>query len=328
MRRQSEPQRSMRQCGARCFQGTGGRNRAWRRIDEFGNRKAEAKKMNSISAQEEGDRHSATLVRSQRITPEDSPEDVRHLVFRTADPSFQSRTGQSIRVLAPGQFGNKFHPRFYTIADPDREGEDSTEFSLCVRRCFYVDEHSGEQVKGVASNFLCDLQPGDHMEFTGPMGLAFPVPENPKAGILMIGMGTGIAPFRAFIRHLYEDLGGWKGKVRLYYGARSGMEMLYMNDENADLANYFDQKTFKAFQAVSPRPAFQEPIAIDKAMEQNAAEIWAMVKSPDTHLFVAGMKGMLETVEKTLSGIAGSQEEWAKRRNDLVSGGRWHEVLY
>lgn len=284
--------------------------------------------MNSISVQDEGERLSATLVRSQRITPENSPEDVRHLVFRTADPSFQSRTGQSIRVLAPGQFGNKYHSRFYTIADPDREGEDSTEFSLCVRRCHYVDDHSGEQYKGVASNFLCDLRPGDHIEFAGPFGLAFPVPENPKAGILMIGMGTGIAPFRAFIRHIYENLGGWKGKVRLYYGARSGLEMLYMNDENDDLAHYFDQKTFKAFQAISPRPGFGEPVALDKALEQNAAEIWAMIKSPDTHVFIAGVKTMLEAVEKALAGIAGSADEWTKRKNDLVSSGRWNEILY
>jgi sulfite reductase alpha subunit-like flavoprotein len=290
--------------------------------------KAEVRTMTNISAQDEGELYSATLVRSHRITPATSQEDVRHLVFRTTDPSFQSRSGQSIRVLAPGQYGNKYHARLYTIADPDRESDDGTEFSLCVRRCFYLDDHSGEQYKGVASNFLCDLEPGDRIDFAGPFGLAFPVPDNEKAGILMIGMGTGIAPFRAFIRHLYENLGGWKGKVRLYYGARSGLEMLYMNDENNDLANYYDQKTFKAFQAVSPRPAFQEPIALDKAIEQNAAETWTMIKHADTHVFVAGMTAMLASVEKTLAGIAGSQEEWAKRKAELVSSGRWHEILY
>ncbi|MGB0127929.1 MAG: FAD-binding oxidoreductase [Rhodocyclaceae bacterium] len=284
--------------------------------------------MTNFSTQDEGEHHSATLIRSHRITPENSPEDVRHLVFRTADPSFQSQSGQSIRVLAPGQYGNKYHTRLYTIADPDRESEESTEFSLCVRRCFYLDDHSGEQYKGVASNFLCDLKPGDRIEFAGPFGMAFPVPANNKAGILMVGMGTGIAPFRAFIRHIYENLGGWKGKVRLYYGARSGLEMLYMNDENNDLGSYYDQKTFKAFQAVSPRPHFGEPIALDKAIEQNAAETWAMIKSPDTHVFIAGMKTMLESVEKTLAGLAGSEEEWNKRKNELISSGRWNEILY
>ena len=272
--------------------------------------------------------YSATLVRSTRITPEESPEEVRDLVFRTSDLSFDCKTGQSIRVMAPGQHGNKYHARFYSIAEPDRETDDSTEFTLCVRRCFYVDDFSGEQYKGVASNYLCDMRPGDTIEFSGPFGSAFPIPQNKKAGILMIGMGTGIAPFRAYIRHLYESVGEWKGKVRLFYGARSGLEMLYMNDENHDLANYYDQKTFKAFQAVSPRPHFEEPVALDKAIEQHATEVWAMIKSPDTHVFVAGMKAMLENVEKTLAALAGSEQEWAKKKDDLVSSGRWGEVLY
>jgi hypothetical protein len=37
---------------------------------------------------------------------------------------------------------------------------------------------------------------------------------------------------------------------------------------------------------------------------------------------------MLEPVEKTLAGLAGSQEEWTERKNELVASGRWHEILY
>jgi len=271
--------------------------------------------------------YSATLVRSQRITPESSKEEVRHMVFRTGERAFACKTGQSIRVMAPGQFGNKFHVRLYTIADPDKETDEGTEFTLCVRRCFYVDEYSGEQYKGVASNYLCDLKPGDNIAFTGPIGLAFPVPASRSADLLMIGMGTGIAPFRAFIRHLYENLGGWDGKVRLFYGARTGLEMLYMNEQNNDLANYFDEKTFKAIQAVSPKPHFDAPVALDKAIERNATEVWEMLQKPDTQVFIAGMETMLKGVEKALSDHVGAAE-WARKRNELVSSGRWNEVLY
>jgi ferredoxin--NADP+ reductase len=230
--------------------------------------------------------------------------------------------------MAPGQYGNKYHPRFYSIADPDEEREDSTEFTLCVRRCFYVDEFSGEQHKGVASNYLCDLQPGETIQFAGPFGIPFPVPDNRKAGILMIGMGTGIAPFRAYIRHLYENVGGWKGKVRLFYGARTGLEMLYMNDENRDLANYLDRKTFKAFQAVSPKPHLEAPVALDQTIAEHGAEVWSMIKAPDTHVFVAGVEAMLAVVEKTLAGIAGSEAEWKRCKEELVSSKRWITVLY
>lgn len=283
--------------------------------------------MSSQLTSNETKAYSAKLIQSGRITPEASKEEVRNLVFRTDDLSFESRIGQCIKVMAPGEYGNQYHTRFYSLADLNKK-EDSTEFSLCVRRCFYVDDFNGEEYRGVASNYLCDLQPGAEVTFSGPFGQPFEVPANRKADLLMIGMGTGIAPFRALVRDIYEKVGLWEGKVRLFYGARSGLEMLYMNDENSDLANYFDQKTFKAFQAVSPRPAFEVPAALDKALESNAAEVWKMLQGADTRVFIAGAEAMLEDVEKALSGIAGSPAAWQAKKAELVASGRWNEVLY
>lgn len=284
--------------------------------------------MTNLSTPNESALLSAKLISSTRITPAESPEEVRHLVFRTEDLGFDAKAGQSIRIMAPGQYGNKYHTRLYTLADPEQQNADDSEFTLCVRRCFYIDDFSGEEYKGVASNYLCDLQPGQSISFDGPVGLVFPVPANKKADLLMIGMGTGIAPFRAYIRHIYEKLGGWEGKVRLFYGARTGLEMLYMNDENKDLAQYFDQKSFKAIQAISPRPALKAPVAIDKAIEENAAEVLEMLKGSETHVFIAGAEAMLEAVDKSLSKVAGSEKAWKDTKAVLVNSGRWNEVLY
>ena len=74
--------------------------------------------------------YAATLVRSQRITPPNSTEDVRHLVFRRDDPSFSCKTGQCVRVMAPGQYGNKYHPRLYLVADNDVERDGGVEFAV------------------------------------------------------------------------------------------------------------------------------------------------------------------------------------------------------
>jgi ferredoxin--NADP+ reductase len=272
--------------------------------------------------------YSAELISSQRITPPASKEEVRHMVFRSNQLALNSKAGNCIRVLAPGQFGNKYHGRLYSIIDVSPGKGDGAEFSICVRRCSYVDDFSGEEYPGVASNHLCDLRPGAAIEFSGPHPYPFAIPDDKNANLLMIGMGTGIAPFRGLIRLIYEKIGGWKGKVRLFYGARSGMEMLYMNDENDDLANYYDQPTFKAFQAVSPRPALEAPVALDKALEQNAAEVWGMMQSPLTHVFVAGTHDMLAGVEKAMTTLAGTAERWAEVRQSLVADRRWHELLY
>ncbi|MDO8340545.1 MAG: oxidoreductase, partial [Candidatus Woesebacteria bacterium] len=130
------------------------------------------------------------------------------------------------------------------------------------------------------------------------------------------------------IRQIYEKVGGWKGQIRLFYGARSPLEMLYMNDENSDLANYFDQPTFKAFQAISPRPAMDAPVALGQALEQNAAEVWEMLQRPNTRVFVAGTANLLPAIEQAMIGLAGSGSNWLRVENALKASGRWSEVLY
>jgi hypothetical protein len=88
------------------------------------------------------------------------------------------------------------------------------------------------------------------------------------------------APFRAFVKHIYGELGGWQGQVRLYHGAMRGIELAYMNDQNADLKYYYDEETFKAFQAVSPRPHFDVPVDLEGAIAQNGEEVWALLQDP------------------------------------------------
>lgn len=270
---------------------------------------------------------SARLLSSERITPASSREEVRELEFHTDDPGFAPDAGSCIRVLAPGQYGNRYHPRLYSLAGLERNSG-GTKFSLCVRRCFFIDEVNGEQYRGVASNYLCDLKPGNSIEFSGPVDYPFSIPDDPATDLLMIGMGTGIAPFRSLIRKIYDKHGGWKGKVRLFHGARSGLELLYLNDMNNDLADYFDQPTFKAFQAVSPRPAFDVPAAIDQSLQHHAREVWQIVKAPRSRVYVAGMKTMLEQIDKAMSAIAGSEAAWQKKKKALDDTGRWSEMLY
>lgn len=274
----------------------------------------------------------ATLVASERITPPNWEAEVRHLVLELppgAELDFVE--GQSIGVLAPGPhaFGNAHHLRLYSIASSRKgEGGKANAFSICVRRCFYLDEISGEQYPGVASNFLCDAQPGAPVQVTGPYGAHFSVPADASANMLMVGVGTGIAPFRAFVRHIYEERGGWKGKVRLYYGAKSGMELLYRNEHNRDMALYYDDASFKAFEAVSPRPAFDHPPALDNLLLENREEIWELVDDPKTYVFVAGLENAKKKFDKAMASISGSEAAWQARRADLVASGRYSELIY
>jgi ferredoxin--NADP+ reductase len=285
----------------------------------------------SLNEYDVQNRYEAKVLESMRITPENSSDEIRHIVLEVSRPDFKYEVGNSVGVLVPGphEFGNEFHLRLYSIAS-GAAGEDgvSTTIALCVKRCFYIDEFSGERVPGVASNYLCDRQPGDVITMSGPYGSAFQMPEDPMANLLLVGMGTGIAPFRAFVKQIYDTKGGWQGKVRLFYGAKSGLEMLYLNDKNNDLVNYYDRDTFKAFEAVSPRPALNVPAALDEAVEQNATEVWDMINDPNTFVFVAGLSKASEMLDSALGRIAGSPEKWQRRKAELRAGGRFSELIY
>ena len=274
--------------------------------------------------------YQATLVSSERITEDDSTTEVKELVLNIQNTNFRYQLGQLVGVLVPGphEFGQQIHFRLYNIAEaPDGPDQDN-QITLCVKRCNYIDEYSGEEYKGIASNYLCDLKPGEQVTLSGPYGVPFEIPEDKTADILMIGMGTGIAPFRAFVKHIYHNLGGWQGKVRLFYGARTGLDLLYMNDKRNDFVNYYDEDTFEAFQALSPRPYWDESIDFEQALQQHQQEVWDMIRDPKTYVYIAGLEVIRESLDKAFSQMAGGEEKWQRRKAELVAGKRWIELLY
>jgi ferredoxin--NADP+ reductase len=273
----------------------------------------------------------AIVVSSERITPEASDAEVRELTLEIQQPDFEIQLGQNIGVLSPGtrEFGQAHHFRLYSVADlPEPGGSGLPRIKIAVRRVSYVDKYSGEEYPGVSSNYLCDRVAGDSVTMAGPYGLAFEVPEEMDANLILIGTGTGIAPFRAFVKHLHENVPEWQGTITLFYGARSGLELLYMNDERDDFSQYYDRDTFEAFKALSPRPKWTANIDWEGALAQRGEKLWSLLGQPNTYVYVAGLEKMRGELDNAFAEIAGSEEKWARRRAELTAGGRWVEVLY
>ena len=274
-------------------------------------------------------RFAAKVLGTKRLTPENTDE-IREILVEIQDPEFEIRPDQSFGVLlkATDDFGSREHHRLYSLADLPKRVKGKMRISLLVKRCFYVDEFSGEKYDGTASNYLCDRQKGDTVTLTGPFDLPFKVPGDNYANIILIGMGTGIAPFRAFVKHLYKNVKEWKGMVRLFYGARSGLELLYLNDKDGDLTNYYDEETFEAFYALSPRPAWADPIALESTIEARSEEILDMLSRTNTYIYVAGYEKVSEKLDKAFANIMGSKEKWETRKAELKAGKRWAEIIY
>ncbi|MEO1260996.1 MAG: ferredoxin-NADP reductase [Bacteroidota bacterium] len=273
-------------------------------------------------------KYQAIVKKTERLTPA-STEEIREILLEV-QPEFECQVDQSFGVLvkSSGEFGNTYHHRLYSVADLPTEEGGKPQISLLVKRCSYVDEFNGELYNGVASNYLCDRKVGDQITLTGPHELPFVIPEDKKSNLILIGMGTGIAPFRAFIKNIYKNVKNWKGKVRLFYGARSGLELLYLNDKDGDLTNYYDEETFEAFHALSPRPHMADPIALDVAIEERAAEILEMLGQTNTHIYVAGYEKIRDMLDKAFSKILGSKEKWETRKAELIAGKKWAEIIY
>ena len=274
-------------------------------------------------------RHTATVNTVTRLTPKASDDDVKEIQLSVENLPPCS-PGQSIGVIVPGphDYGHKDHFRLYTLADIPRKLATQQQLTIVVKRCTVIDDYSGEEYRGIASNYLCDLNPNDSVIITGPYAMPFTIPDDSTANILMIGMGTGIAPFRAFVKHIYHYLGGWQGKVRLFYGARTGLELLYMNKQKDDFVNYYDEDTFQAFSTLSVRPHWDEDIAFNELLELQEQEVWELLCDIDTYVYIAGHKRLGSLLDAALSDIAESPEKWQRRKKELIAGQRWMELLY
>lgn len=271
----------------------------------------------------------ATIKKTRRLSPEDS-EEVRELVLEVQDPAFECEIDQSFGVLVKvsDDFGNTLHHRLYSVADIPKKQKNKTIITMLVKRCSYVDAFSGELFDGIASNYLCDRKVGDKITITGPYALPFKIPEDRSSNLILIGMGTGIAPFRAFIKHIYNNVEDWTGRILLFYGAKTGLELLYQNEIDDDLTNYYNEDTFKAIHAFSPRPLWNDPVVIEQSIEERSEEILDMLSFLNTYIYVTGHEKVKEGLDNAFADIMGSKKKWEDRKAELIAGKKWVELVY
>lgn len=271
----------------------------------------------------------ARVLSNERLTPE-GRDDVRHIVLDLSGLDYRYLEGQSLGILTPGADGSgRPHKlRLYSIAST-RSGDDGrgASASLCVKRVVYSDE-DGLEHRGVASNYLCDLAPGDMVSVTGPAGKTFLLPEDPSSNLVLIATGTGIAPFRAFLRRIYDEIpGGWPGRVFLLFGVRTADDCLY----RADLERYLDRPGFAVSYAFSRehRAPDGSRLYVQHRLAEFMGEIGPLLDLDATYLYLCGLKGMETGIDSALEDRAlAAGLDWPSWREALHKGGRLHIETY
>lgn len=268
------------------------------------------------------------LIANTRLSPEDQP-DVRHLVFDTSGGDLRYLEGQSVGILAPGQEkdGKPLKLRLYSIASTrDGDRQDGKTVTLCVKRVVYTDE-TGAGVKGPCSNYLCDLQPGDVVQMTGPVGRTFLLPEDPEANLIMLATGTGIAPFRGFVRQLFREGQAFTGQAHLFFGMQYTSQMLYREDFEAAAAH----ENFQAHYAISreQQTADGQRMYVQHRILEAGDAMWPILSSEKTYFYMCGLKGMETGIEEALGQLASRHGvDWAEMRDTLKKSKRWHVETY
>ena len=269
----------------------------------------------------------ATVAGNVRVTEVGHDYDTHHVVLDFGALPFPVLEGQSIGILPPGldAHGRPHHARQYSIASP-RNGERPgyNNLSLTIKRV--LEDHQGQPVRGVASNYLCDLQVGDKVQVIGPFGSSFLMPNHPKSHIVMICTGTGSAPMRAMTewRRRLRSSGKFEsGKLMLFFGARSKEELPYFGP----LQNL--PKDFIDIHFAFSRTPGQPKRYVQDAMRDRAADLAAMLADPHAHFYVCGLKAMEEGVVLALHDIAqGAGLDWNTTGAALKREGRLHLETY
>ncbi len=253
--------------------------------------------------------------------------DTHHIVLDFGSLPFPVLEGQSIGILPPGEDakGKPHHARQYSIASP-RNGErpGHNNLSLTIKRV--LEDHDGKPVRGVGSNYMCDLKVGDKVQVIGPFGASFLMPNHPKSNIVMICTGTGSAPMRAMTewRRRLRASGKFEGgKLMLFFGARTPAELPYFGPLNNLPKDFID------IEFAFSREAGKTKRYVQDALRDRAADVAALLKDSNTFLYVCGLKSMEEGVVLALSDIAQNAGlDWDSVGASLKKEGRLHLETY
>ena len=264
---------------------------------------------------------------------------VQHLTFDLTGSDLRYLEGQSIGIVPPGQDarGKAHKVRLYSIASTQHgDTLDNQSVSLCVRQLEYKHPESDETIYGVCSTHLCNLAVGDDVNITGPVGKDMLLPPDEDANIIMMGTGTGIAPFRAYLWRMFKEEERklnpdyqFKGFAWLIFGIPTTSNILYKQELESIQQQYSDN--FRLTYAISREQQNSEGgrMYIQHRVAEYSDELWKLMQDPKTHTYICGLRGMEGGIDEALTAAAAKNGvDWSDYRKQMKKEHRWHVETY
>ena len=240
---------------------------------------------------------------------------VRHVEIDLAGTPLEGNflAGQSFGIIPPGvdAHGRPHKVRLYSIASPTW-GEDGHGRIMATTPKRLIAERAPQGPKddpgdhglflGVCSNYLCDLRPGEPIQLSGPAGKRFLLPTDVEQhDYLFLATGTGIAPFRGFIKELFEGppegspaAGSWRPctrTVHLVMGAPYTTDLLY-DGLFTDLASRHSSFHYHPVISRERRADGGRGEYVHQFIERRLDLFAPLLAKPTTLIYICGLAGM------------------------------------
>lgn len=191
-------------------------------------------------------------------------------------------------------------PRFYSISSSSLLHPNEVHLTVAVV-VYKTEDGNGPTHYGVCSNYLQEVPVGEEVCHFVRGAPNFHLPSDPMKPIILVGPGTGIAPFRAFWQHrlALQRQKKESGKIWLFFGCRTSELDLYKDEKNDMLGK---KVLHKVFLALSRESNVKKTYVQDIALKE-AAEIYRLLVLEKGHFYVCGDCTMAEHVYQTLKCI-------------------------
>jgi sulfite reductase (NADPH) flavoprotein alpha-component len=220
-----------------------------------------------------------------------------------------------VRALRP------MAPRLYSIASSPQAYADEVHLTVDV-----VGAEDEDPLRlGLASHHLAQLQPGGRARVFIEENPRFRLPADGSRDLIMLGAGTGIAPYRAFVQQRVAE--GARGRHWLLFGARSLRDdFLYQTEWQEHLRRGELQHIDLAFSRdAKPR------VYVQQRLREQAARLFEWLDS-GAHFYVCGSLALGRDVHQTLLDLfaqrLGSAEAAAEALQQLQQSGRYARDVY